>query len=86
MSQKGCLRGVNVRAHALRRQHAWGEDELKPLSRTTNAWFHLGLTLVDSLDTLLIMGLHAEFEEARRARMHPPRLPMHQKRILISNI
>ncbi len=28
-------------------------------------WFDLGLTLVDSLDTLLIMGLQEEFREAR---------------------
>ena len=28
-------------------------------------WFNLGLTLVDSLDTLLIMGLRDEFLEAR---------------------
>lgn len=28
-------------------------------------WFDLGLTLVDSLDSLLIMGLQDEFQEAR---------------------
>eukprot|EP01137_Pigoraptor_chileana_P008823 Opistho-2@56188 len=44
---------------------AWGHDELLPLSRTHSEWFHLGLTLIDSLDTLHIMKLDAEFEEAR---------------------
>ena len=38
------------------RQYAWGQDELKPISKTHSMWFNLGLTLVDSLDTLLIMG------------------------------
>ena len=36
-----------------------------PLSRSANTWFGLGLTLVDSLDTLLIMGMADEFAEAR---------------------
>lgn len=49
----------------LDREHAWGEDELLPISQTSNRWFDLGLTLVDSLDTLLIMGLKEEFLEAR---------------------
>ena len=44
---------------------AWGHDELKPLTNGSadpfNGW---GATLVDSLDTLWIMGLEEEFEEA----------------------
>lgn len=39
------------------KKYAWGQDMLKPLSRTAHKWFGLGLTLVDSLDTLWIMGL-----------------------------
>ena len=45
--------------------YAWGKDELKPISRDSNEWFNLGLTLVDSLDTMWLMGLTKEFEEAR---------------------
>ncbi len=45
--------------------HAWGKDELRPISKDSNEWFNLGLTLVDSLDTMWLMGLGAEFEEAR---------------------
>ncbi|XP_065197853.1 endoplasmic reticulum mannosyl-oligosaccharide 1,2-alpha-mannosidase-like [Sycon ciliatum] len=45
--------------------HAWGHDELKPISKSSSEWFHLGLTLVDSLDTMWIMGLKPEFQEAR---------------------
>jgi mannosyl-oligosaccharide alpha-1,2-mannosidase len=47
------------------RDYAWGHDELLPISKTSNRWFDLGLTLVDSLDTLLIMGMKDEFLEAR---------------------
>ena len=48
------------------RMYAWGKDELKPVSRSTHEWFGLGLTLVDSLDTMWLMGLREEFEEARK--------------------
>ncbi|XP_006900720.1 PREDICTED: endoplasmic reticulum mannosyl-oligosaccharide 1,2-alpha-mannosidase [Elephantulus edwardii] len=47
-------------------KYAWGRDELKPLSRSFSEWFGLGLTLVDALDTMWILGLTQEFEEARR--------------------
>lgn len=47
------------------REKAWGHDEVMPISGSYknpfNAW---GATLVDALDTLYIMGMHAEFEEA----------------------
>lgn len=47
------------------RNHAWGKDHLKPISKTHQTWFDLGLTLIDSLDTMLIMKLTEEYEEAR---------------------
>ncbi len=55
-------------------QHAWsgykkyafGADELLPLSKEAGGyWGGLGVTLVDSLDTLWLMGLKDEFREAR---------------------
>lgn len=39
------------------RKFAWGHDELKPVSKSFNEWFGLGLTLIDSLDTMWILGL-----------------------------
>ncbi|XP_024906912.1 endoplasmic reticulum mannosyl-oligosaccharide 1,2-alpha-mannosidase isoform X2 [Pteropus alecto] len=48
------------------RKFAWGHDELKPVSRSFSEWFGLGLTLIDSLDTMWILGLKKEFGEARR--------------------
>lgn len=47
------------------REFAWGEDELLPHSHTSHRWFGLGLTLVDSLDTLHVMGLEEELSDAR---------------------
>lgn len=39
------------------KKYAWGHDNLKPISETSNDWFGLGLTIIDSLDTIYIMGL-----------------------------
>ncbi|XP_059850460.1 endoplasmic reticulum mannosyl-oligosaccharide 1,2-alpha-mannosidase-like isoform X1 [Hypanus sabinus] len=47
------------------KQYAWGHDELKPISKSYSEWFGLGLTLIDALDTMWILGLKQEFEEAR---------------------
>ncbi|KAJ0019650.1 hypothetical protein NQD34_007219 [Periophthalmus magnuspinnatus] len=44
---------------------AWGHDELRPISKSYSEWFGLGLTLIDALDTMWIMGLKTEFEEAK---------------------
>ncbi|XP_069435678.1 endoplasmic reticulum mannosyl-oligosaccharide 1,2-alpha-mannosidase-like [Ovis canadensis] len=48
------------------RKFAWGHDELKPLTRSFSEWFGLGLTLIDALDTMWILGLKKEFQEARK--------------------
>uniref|UniRef100_A0A2K6E7W3 alpha-1,2-Mannosidase n=1 Tax=Macaca nemestrina TaxID=9545 RepID=A0A2K6E7W3_MACNE len=63
--QKGV---IDVFLHAWKgyRKFAWGRDELKPVSRSFNEWFGLGLTLIDALDTMWILGLRKEFEEARK--------------------
>ncbi|XP_003436647.2 endoplasmic reticulum mannosyl-oligosaccharide 1,2-alpha-mannosidase isoform X1 [Anopheles arabiensis] len=47
------------------KEYAWGHDNLKPISMGYSDWFGLGLTLVDSLDTLYIMDLQDEYDEAR---------------------
>lgn len=48
-------------------RHAWGHDELRPLSRTAHDWHSapLLMTPVDALDTLLLAGLDEEAERAR---------------------
>ncbi|HEX9460100.1 MAG TPA: glycoside hydrolase family 47 protein [Thermoanaerobaculia bacterium] len=48
-------------------QYAWGHDELRPISKQPRDWYgqSLLMTPVDSLDTLLLMGFHAEAEKAK---------------------
>jgi len=47
-------------------KYAWGRDELKPISKQgRDNWGGMGVTLVDSLDTLWLMGLRDEFTRAR---------------------
>eukprot|EP00759_Apiculatamorpha_spiralis_P031811 PhF_6_TR33586/c0_g1_i1/m.49024/K01230/MAN1; mannosyl-oligosaccharide alpha-1,2-mannosidase len=51
---------------------AWGTDELKPISRGGSNWPvksgqpGLGLTIVEALDTLWLMNLKSDFNEAAR--------------------
>lgn len=50
--------------------HAWGYNELKPVSRAGHqpsvlGTVPMGATIVDAMDTLYIMGLKDEFEKAR---------------------
>lgn len=50
---------------------AWGHDELDPLAAVGKDSFGgLGATIVDSLDTLWLMGLKDEFEAARSWTAH----------------
>ncbi|KAI9852764.1 MAG: hypothetical protein M1838_005522 [Thelocarpon superellum] len=53
------------RSWASYKTHAWLKDELKPISGGyRNAFGGWAATLVDTLDTLWMMGLQAEFDEA----------------------
>ncbi len=49
------------------RQHAWGKDQIKPISGDFESFplsdRHLGLTIVEALDTLWVMGLDDEFRD-----------------------
>ena len=47
-------------------QHAFGADELLPVAnRSSDNWGGLGITLLDSLDTMLLLGLDGPYERAR---------------------
>ncbi|CAO1415543.1 unnamed protein product, partial [Diamesa serratosioi] len=53
------------------KKYAWGKNELAPITRGAYndgvfGKFDLGATIIDSLDTLYIMGLMKEFEESRK--------------------
>ena len=49
------------------REHAWGKDQIKPLSGGYESFplknHHLGLSLIEALDTLWIMGLDDDFRD-----------------------
>lgn len=49
------------------KRHAWGHDDLAPLSGTPYDWYgqSLLMTPVDALDTLVLMGLTAEADAVR---------------------
>ena len=40
------------------KKYAWGHDELKPVTKFWQEWMGIGLTIVDSIDTMYIMGLN----------------------------
>src|SRR5215472_10258 len=49
------------------RMFAWGHDEVKPVSGTPVNFFlddhSFGLSIIEAMDTLYVMGLDAELEE-----------------------
>ena len=49
------------------RERAWGKDQIKPLTGGVESFplknHHLGLTLIEALDTLWVMGLDEEFRD-----------------------
>ncbi|KAF9335556.1 mannosyl-oligosaccharide alpha-1,2-mannosidase [Podila minutissima] len=49
------------------RRDAWGKDEYHPISKRGSNMIRngQGFTIVDSLDTILLMGLDIEFQEAK---------------------
>ena len=52
-------------------QYAWGENELKPMTKRGHSpvifgHSRLGATIVDSLDTLYLTGLKEEYERAKQ--------------------
>ncbi|KAB1280051.1 Endoplasmic reticulum mannosyl-oligosaccharide 1; 2-alpha-mannosidase [Camelus dromedarius] len=53
------------------RKFAWGHDELRPVSRSFSEWFGLGLTLIDALDTMWILGLKKGISPVYRAARSP---------------
>lgn len=50
------------------KQYAWGHDALKPLSKQPHDWYahSLLMTPVDALDTMIVMGLTEQADEARK--------------------
>ena len=67
----GRIRKENIKdgmKHAWKgyKTYAWGMDEVKPISKQgSDPWGGMGVTLIDSLDTLWLMGMVDEFQEAK---------------------
>ena len=74
------------------REKAWMRDEITPITgHYSDKFGGWGATLVDSLDTLWIMGLEAEFHEAVEAAVKinfndPEKLSIHQISVFETNI
>src|SRR6266403_2349293 len=49
------------------KQYAWGHDDLKPLTKSYHDWYAepLLMTPVDTLDTMILMGLNGEAKSTR---------------------
>ena len=67
------------------RTYAWGKDEVSPISmRGNNRWGGYAVTMVDSLDTLWLVGMKEEFGEARSFELGLSRANMSSQRKEIS--
>lgn len=56
-SRRIAVRSAFVRAYKSYETFAFGYDDLKPLRMKGEDWLGMGATIVDSLDTMLLMGL-----------------------------
>ena len=63
--RRNCIKRTMKKAWEAYKKDAWGYDFLAPQSHTGKNIYGLSLTIVDSLDTLLLMNMTEEFEEAR---------------------
>ncbi|KAF9429120.1 mannosyl-oligosaccharide alpha-1,2-mannosidase [Entomortierella beljakovae] len=65
--RRGKVKGAFKYSWDAYRRDAWGKDEYHPISKHGTNMFPSGqgFTIVDSLDTILMMGFKKEFEEAK---------------------
>jgi mannosyl-oligosaccharide alpha-1,2-mannosidase len=65
--RRAAVRNAFEHAWEAYEMHAFGKDELKPVSSKGADVMGVGLTLVDAIDTMLLMGLHnsSSFVKAR---------------------
>ncbi|KAL3511529.1 hypothetical protein ACH5RR_024246 [Cinchona calisaya] len=60
------VKNAMIHAWSSYEKYAWGHDELQPQTKNgIDSFGGLGATLIDSLDTLYIMGLDEQFQRAR---------------------
>ncbi|CAM9178518.1 unnamed protein product [Phaeothamnion confervicola] len=66
LERAAAIKGAMQRVWGAYSLYAWGKDEVKPSTkRGDDNWGGMGVTLIDSLDTLWLMGFKKEFYRAR---------------------
>lgn len=66
VERRNKVKAAMVHAWSSYEKYAWGFDELQPQSRNgVNNFGGLGASIIDSLDTLYIMGLDEQFQKAK---------------------
>ncbi|KAJ2480671.1 Endoplasmic reticulum mannosyl-oligosaccharide 1,2-alpha-mannosidase, partial [Coemansia sp. RSA 2320] len=64
--RRQAVREATKHAWSAYKQFAWGRDELRPISGNySTGWGGWAITLVDSLDTLRLMELDKDYDEAK---------------------
>ncbi|KAF4977856.1 hypothetical protein FZEAL_5700 [Fusarium zealandicum] len=65
VARKTSVKQAFVKSWAAYKEHAWGGDELAPLSLAPKQTFHgWSAQIIDALDTLWLMDMKEEFQEA----------------------
>jgi len=59
------IRNITREAWEAYAQYAWGQDVLRPLSRTREDKYANGHTIIGAMSTLWLMGLREEYTRAR---------------------
>jgi len=66
VKRRQAVRNAFIHAFKGYEDHAFGYDELRPVTNETNSsWGGFGVTLFDSLDTMIIMGLEEQYKKSR---------------------
>ena len=69
MKQEMCSKVRAAAQHAWKgyKDHAWGADDLKPLTKEPKTWYNKSMlmTPVDAFDTFTLLGLKDEAKEAK---------------------
>lgn len=69
MKQEMCSKVKTAAQHAWKgyKDHAWGADDLKPLTKEPKIWYNTSMlmTPVDAFDTFTLLGLKDEAKEAK---------------------
>ena len=60
VSRREAVKSEFLHAWNAYKKHAWGKDDLHPIAKSGTDGYHMGLTMIDSLSTILVMGLDDE--------------------------